>query len=114
MPGRSADRERNEWASLVQSVVALAAACASLAALEQRIAEQSAALRNPPEHAVVLSTVHSAKGLEWDAVFLIGLEDGVLPNANAEDLEEERRVAYVGVTRARRLLGLTFCQERYG
>jgi DNA helicase-2/ATP-dependent DNA helicase PcrA len=48
----------------------------------------------------VLTTVLSAKGLEWDAVFLAGMEDGVLPHANADDIEEERRIAYVGVTRA--------------
>ena len=69
--------------------------------------QQSAALRAPPDGAVVLSTVHSAKGLEWDTVFLVGMEEGVLPSANAADLEEERRIAYVGVTRARRRLGLT-------
>ena len=55
---------------------------------------------NPSEHAVVLSTIHSAKGLEWDAVFLAGMEDGVLLHANADDIEEERRIAYVGATRA--------------
>jgi superfamily I DNA/RNA helicase len=42
------------------------------------------------------------------------MEDGVLPHANAEDIEEERRIAYVGVTRAERLLGLTYAAERYG
>ena len=41
-------------------------------------------------------------------------QDGVLPHANADDIEEERRIAYVGVTRARRLLGLTYAAERYG
>ena len=62
----------------------------------------------------MLSTIHSAKGLEWDTVVMVGVEDGVLPNANAEDIEEEPRVAYVGVTRARRRLGLTYSVERYG
>ncbi|MEO5374623.1 MAG: ATP-dependent helicase [Alphaproteobacteria bacterium] len=114
LPRKAAERERNEWASLVESVIGLAAACSGLDDLERRIADQSAALRNPPQHAVVLSTVHSAKGLEWDAVFLVGLEEGVLPSGNADDLEEERRVAYVGITRARRLLGLTHAAERYG
>src|SRR5262249_21908115 len=67
-----------------------------------------------PENAVVLSTIHSAKGLEWEAVFLIGMEQGVLPHINNEDLEEERRVAYVGVTRAKRLVGFTFANKRFG
>jgi DNA helicase II / ATP-dependent DNA helicase PcrA len=63
---------------------------------------------------VVLSTIHSAKGLEWEAVFLVGMEQGVLPHVNNDDLEEERRVAYVGVTRAKRLISLTFANMRFG
>lgn len=93
---------------------ALALSCSSLEELQTRIAEQSRSLRNPPENAVVLSTIHSAKGLEWDTVFLVGVEDGVLPHANSEDIEEERRVAYVGMTRAERRLGITYSAERYG
>ncbi len=95
-------------------VIRLAVSCASLDELEAKIAEQSRSLRNPPGNAVVLSTVHSAKGLEWDTVFVVGVEDGVLPHVNAEDIEEERRVAYVAMTRARRRLGLTYAGERYG
>ena len=45
---------------------------------------------------------------------MAGLKDGVLPHINAEEVEEERRVAYVGMTRARRRLGLTYAGERYG
>src|SRR5207302_1920023 len=88
--------------------------CSSLDELEAKSGEQSRSLRNPPEHAVVLSTIHSAKGLEWDIVFMVGMEDGVLPHANTEEIEEERRVAYVGVTRARRRLSLTYSGGRYG
>jgi DNA helicase II / ATP-dependent DNA helicase PcrA len=47
-------------------------------------------------------------------VFLAGFEDGVLPHVNAEDVEEERRIAYVGITRAKYRLGLTYAAERYG
>ncbi len=114
LPASAAERERREWAALLDAVIDLAESCTSLGELERRIAEQSQALRNPPEHAVVLSTVHSAKGLEWDAVFVVGLEEDVLPNVNAEDVEEERRVAYVALTRSRRLLGLTYVAQRYG
>ena len=45
---------------------------------------------------------------------MIGMEDGVLPHGSAKEIEEERRVAYVGVTRARKRLGLTYSDERYG
>jgi DNA helicase-2/ATP-dependent DNA helicase PcrA len=114
VPGKASDRDRGEWTSVVDAVTAFAMSCRSLAELETKIAQQSAALRNPPKDAVVLSTIHSAKGLEWDAVFVVGMEDGVLPHANNDDREEERRVAYVGVTRAKRLLGLTYAGTRFG
>jgi DNA helicase-2/ATP-dependent DNA helicase PcrA len=114
VPGRASDRDRAEWRSIVEAIAAVALSCASLEELEQRIAEQSAVLREPPENAVVLSTIHSAKGLEWEAVLMVGMEDGVLPHFNNDDTEEERRVAYVGITRAKRILGLTYSNVRYG
>lgn len=66
--------------------------------------------------AVVLMTVHSAKGLEFDRVFLVGMEDGIFPGMmslnDRGEMEEERRLAYVGVTRARKKLYLTGCAQR--
>jgi DNA helicase-2/ATP-dependent DNA helicase PcrA len=114
VPARASERERAEWIGIVDAVLALASSCRSLDELVAKIAEQSASLRQAPQNAVVLSTIHSAKGLEWEAVFLIGMEQGVLPHINNDDLEEERRVAYVAVTRAKRLIGLTFAGTRYG
>jgi DNA helicase II / ATP-dependent DNA helicase PcrA len=66
---------------------------------------------------VTLASLHSAKGLEWDAVFLVGLADGTLPTTYAktpDQLEEERRLLYVGVTRARQWLWLSYGQSRSG
>jgi DNA helicase-2/ATP-dependent DNA helicase PcrA len=114
VPARASDRDRAEWLGVVEAVIALASSCQSLDGFVAKIAEQSASLRQAPENAVVLSTIHSAKGLEWEAVFLIGMEQGVLPHVNNDDLEEERRVAYVGFTRAKRLIGLTFASMRFG
>ena len=66
--------------------------------------------------AIQLMTVHSAKGLEFDAVFITGLEEGLFPNekalADADGLEEERRLMYVAITRARQRLYLSFSQTR--
>ena len=66
--------------------------------------------------AVVMMTMHSAKGLEFPFVFIIGMEDGVFPGTqsiyNPEDMEEERRLAYVGITRAKQMLYLTNTRTR--
>jgi DNA helicase II / ATP-dependent DNA helicase PcrA len=114
VPSRSSDRDRAEWTSVVDAVISVASSCQSLDEFVSRLAEQSATLRKAPENAVVLSTIHSAKGLEWDVVFMIGVEDGVLPHPNNDDVEEERRVAYVGLTRAKRRLGFTYAHLRFG
>ena len=68
------------------------------------------------QDAIQLMTVHSAKGLEFDAVFITGLEEGLFPHENSladhEGLEEERRLMYVAITRARKRLYLSFSQTR--
>jgi len=79
--------------------------------LEERAAVQHA----PVVDGVTLASLHSAKGLEWDAVYLVGLTEGLLPITYAEtdeQVEEERRLLYVGVTRARETLNLSWALAR--
>ncbi len=71
--------------------------------------EDRAEQNNPPTlPGVTLATLHSAKGLEWNHLFLIGVAEGLLPISNATDLNEERRLFYVGVTRARENIQITY------
>jgi len=88
----------------------------SLAGFLQEIAlVADADARRDDEGLVTLMTLHNAKGLEYPVVFMIGCEEGVFPHARAIDeggLEEERRLAYVGITRAQRELYVTYARTR--
>ncbi|GAA1394658.1 ATP-dependent DNA helicase UvrD2 [Luteococcus peritonei] len=82
-------------------------------ALHERAALQQA----PISQGVTLSTLHSSKGLEWEAVCLFGMQEGTLPfvlSTTPEQLDEEKRLLYVGITRARRLLRISWSRSRSG
>ncbi|MBI2196222.1 UvrD-helicase domain-containing protein [Candidatus Daviesbacteria bacterium] len=70
----------------------------------------------PKKDAVTLMTLHSAKGLEFPVVFIVGMEEGLFPHSRAmldvRELEEERRLCYVGITRAKEKLYLTYARQR--
>jgi DNA helicase-2/ATP-dependent DNA helicase PcrA len=119
--GRGQTRDRWEsWQALVDQAEEFAATPidgqssdlnAFVDDLDRRASEQHA----PVADGVTLATFHAAKGLEWDSVFLCGLQDGTLPITYAETpaaIEEERRLLYVGMTRARVDLSLSWSLAR--
>jgi DNA helicase-2/ATP-dependent DNA helicase PcrA len=117
-PPGGAARER--WESLA-ALVSLAddlVASDAHAPLPQLVAEldrRASAQHAPTVQGVTLASLHSAKGLEWDAVFLVGLTDTTIPIQHAttdEQLAEERRLLYVGITRARERLALSWALAR--
>ena len=136
--GSGAVRERWEsLAALVGAVEEVAAAAGSealpipggtppeppvavsldLAAVSAELDRRAEAQHVPAAQGVTVGTLHSAKGLEWDAVALLGVHEGSLPFVLAstpDQVEEERRLLYVGVTRARRLLRVSWSRTRNG
>src|SRR5690625_2678320 len=83
--------------------------------LVAELLERASAQHAPTVDGVTLASLHAAKGLEWDAVFLVGVSDGLLPISMAETDEaiaEERRLLYVGITRAREHLQLSYARAR--
>lgn len=117
-PPGGAARER--WESLA-AVVSLADdlvavdAQAQLADLVGELDQRATAQHAPTVQGVTLASLHAAKGLEWDVVFLVGLTDGTVPIQRAttdEQVAEERRLLYVGMTRAREQLALSWALAR--
>lgn len=111
---------RDRWESLAALVrladdFALARPEATLSDLVAELDERASAQHAPTVEGVTLASLHAAKGLEWDAVFLVGLTEGMMPITYAktdEQVEEERRLLYVGVTRARLHLFLSWALSR--
>ncbi|MFI8072635.1 ATP-dependent DNA helicase UvrD2 [Streptomyces sp. NPDC086033] len=116
--GSGAVRER--WESLAALVnlaqdFAAARTGATLNDLVAELDERASAQHAPTVEGVTLASLHSAKGLEWDAVFLVGVAEGMMPITYAktdEQIEEERRLLYVGVTRARERLHVSWSLSR--
>lgn len=106
------DREAN-----LGVLVSDAGVFASLSDFLEEVALMSSADANMNEPSVTLMTLHAAKGLEFPVVFMAGMEDGLFPSSRALEegpahLEEERRLCYVGMTRAREELHLSYAQSR--
>jgi DNA helicase-2/ATP-dependent DNA helicase PcrA len=106
------EREAN-----IGSLVSDAKSFATLPDFLEEVALMSSADSDSNEQKVTLMTIHAAKGLEFPVVFMVGMEEGIFPNARVfeagpHELEEERRLCYVGMTRAREELHLSYAQSR--
>ena len=115
-PPSGAGAARERWESLAALVrLAEEQADTGLAAFMAEIEERAALQHAPVVDGVTLASLHAAKGLEWDAVFIAGLVDGTLPIVYAEtpeQVDEERRLLYVGITRAKEFLSLSWSAAR--
>ena len=107
---------REKWESL-NSLLAITEelpAGATMMDFAKEIEERQRSQHEPVKAAVTLSTIHAAKGLEWDVVFIMGLTEGYLPITYAltdSAIREEQRLLYVGLTRARRELNLSWARQ---
>ena len=88
----------------------------NIALMEGKITPEKSHEGKVDTNVVTLMTIHAAKGLEFDHVFIIGMEEGLFPHSRSmldvSEIEEERRLAYVGMTRARKKLYLTYASQR--
>jgi len=88
----------------------------NIALVQQEYSQQEKHQQKENREGVRLMTLHSSKGLEFEAVFLVGFEEGILPHSRSmivdEDIEEERRLAYVGITRAKDYLFISYASRR--
>ena len=108
--GPGAVRARWESLNAIARLVDDAPPGTTFRAFADDLRARAEAQHEPTVSAVTLATLHSAKGLEWDEVFIVGLTEGMLPIAYAKGfdaIDEERRLLYVGITRARRRLSLS-------
>ena len=114
-PGAPSGSRCSRWSSWPRSCVAVEPD-ADLRRFVAELQTRADAAHAPTVQGVTLASLHAAKGLEWDAVFLVGLADGTLPIQHADGtttaIEEERRLLYVGITRARRRLPLSWALSR--
>jgi len=119
-PPRSGGAVRERWESLnalatLSDDLLATTPDARMPELIHELDERASAQHAPAVQGVTLASLHAAKGLEWDTVFLAGCSDGLLPISMAEGaaaIEEERRLLYVGMTRARKELRLSWAASR--
>ena len=102
----------------IQTILELASSAETVSSRDfaDRVSLASASDEAPPDRAVTLMPLHNTKGVEFPVVFIVGLEEGILPYFkafdNAAEMQEERRLLYVGMTRAKQILSLSSVKRR--
>ena len=105
-----------ELKSVASDFENLASFLENIALMEGMISPEKSFEKGDSVNVVTLMTIHAAKGLEFENVFIVGMEEGLFPHSRSlldpQQLEEERRLAYVGMTRAREKLYLSYATQR--
>lgn len=114
--GKSKVENVKELGSVAEEFPNLTEFLESVTLVQSEFSDGKNKQKEVPEKAVTLTTLHQAKGLEWPVVFMIGMEEGLFPHSRClldpSQMEEERRLCYVGITRAKSHLFLTYTRQR--
>jgi DNA helicase-2/ATP-dependent DNA helicase PcrA len=111
--GVSAERAAS-WFDVVEAASAIASKFSTVEEFRRHVLEKSAKSSSENINAVAMSTIHSSKGLEWAHVVIAGCEGSMMPHHRSQDIEEERRLLYVALTRSKGAADLTFVKFRFG
>lgn len=102
-----------QWSDAAEAAASLALSHKTAAKFSAYVEEMSARGASGDEDGVAISSIHSAKGLEWTHVFVAGCEAAMLPHIRNKDKEEERRLLYVAITRSKNSVDLSFVRSRF-
>ena len=113
-PANSSSERIAAWADAVEAVASMASVFQTAAAFRDHVSSMSAMVSTQAADGVALTTIHSAKGLEYRHVFIAGCEASIMPHRKSQDPEEERRLFYVALTRSKGAVDATFARTRAG